>query len=108
MPLSRDFKKLVVARANTDPDFRKGLIIEAINMILAGEITAGRIMLRDYINATGAMNDICKQLNKHKSSISRMLGPSGNPTLESIVPVIKACADRENINPILCMDQCAA
>jgi len=108
MPLSRDFKKLIVARANTDPDFRKGLIIEAINMILSGEITAGRIMLRDYINATGAMDDICKQLNKHKSSINRMLGPSGNPTLESIVPVIKACSDREKISPVVCMDHCAA
>ena len=30
MPLSRDFKKLIVARANTDPDFRKGLIIEGL------------------------------------------------------------------------------
>jgi hypothetical protein len=108
MPLSREFKNLVVARANSDPDFRKGLIIEAINMILSGEIKAGKIMLRDYINATGAMDDICEQLNKHKSSISRMLGPSGNPTLESIVPVIKACSDCEKINPVVCLDHSAA
>ena len=108
MPLSRDFKKLIVARADNDPDFRKGLIIEAINMILSGEITAGRLMLRDYINATGAMDDICEQLNKHKSSINRMLGPSGNPTLESIVPVIKACSDREKISMVVCLDHCAA
>jgi hypothetical protein len=32
------------------------------------------------------MDDICKQLNKHNPSISRMLGPSWNPTLESNVP----------------------
>ena len=108
MPLSREFKELVVARAEKDPEFRKGLVIEAINMILGGEITAGRIMLRDYINATGAMDDICKQLNKQKPAICRMLGPSGNPTLESIVPVIKACADREKIKPVVCMDGCAA
>ena len=108
MPLSRELRELVVARANTDPDFRKGLIIEAVNMILQGEITAGRIMLRDYINAAGAMDDLCNQLNKHKSAISRMLGPSGNPTLESIVPVIRACADREKISPIICTDSCSA
>ncbi len=77
-------------------------------MILAGEITAGRIMLRDYINATGAMDDICHKVDKHKSAISRMLGPSGNPTLESIVPVIKACAESEKISPLVYMDQCAA
>ena len=108
MPLSREFKELVVSRAENDPEFRKGLIIESINMILDGEITAGRMMLRDYINATGAMDGICKKLKKHKPAISRMLGPSGNPTLESIMPVIKACAEREKITPRVCVDQVAA
>ena len=108
MPLSREFKELVVARAKEDAEFRRGLIVEAINMIFEGEITAGRIMLRDYINATGSMDDICKRLKKHKSAITRMLGPSGNPTLESFVPVIKACADREKIRLNVCTDQCAA
>ena len=103
MPLSREFKELIVAKAENDADFRKWLIIESINKILTGQITAGRIMLRDYINATGAMEDICKQLNKQKSAIYYMLGPSGNPTLESIVPVIRACADREGIKPV-CID----
>jgi len=82
-----------VGISEKDPDFCKGLIIEAINKILGGEITTGRIMLRDYINAAGAMEDIC-----------RMLGPSGNPTVESIVPVIRACADREGIKPVVCID----
>jgi len=56
MPLSREFKELIVTRVEHDPEFRKGLIVEALNMILDGEITAGRLMLRDYINATGAMD----------------------------------------------------
>jgi DNA-binding phage protein len=107
MPLSREFKELVVARAKKDPEFRRELIVEAINMILAGEITPGRLMLRDYINATGAMADICKTLHKHKSAIARMLGPSANPTLESIVPVIRACADREKVNLAVCVDGCS-
>lgn len=104
MPLSREFKEMAVAKAENDPDFRKWLIIESINKILTGQITAGRIMLRDYINAAGAMEDICKQLNKQKSAIYYILGPSGNPTLESIVPVIRACADREGIKPVVCID----
>jgi DNA-binding phage protein len=107
MPLSREFKELVVARAEKDPEFRKGLIIEAINMILGGEITAGRIMLRDYINATGAMDEICRKLGKHKPAISRMLGPSGNPTLVSIMPVIRACAEREKFIPRVCANEAA-
>ena len=97
MPLSREFKTLVVARAEKDAQFRRGLITEALSMILRGEITAGRLMIRDYINATGSMNDIAAKLGKQKPAIVRMLGPSGNPTLESFIPVVKACAEREQI-----------
>lgn len=77
-------------------------------MILDGEITAGKLMLRDYINATGAKDEICKTLKKQKPAISRMLGPSGNPTLESIVPVFKVCAECDKISPRFCVDQFAA
>lgn len=52
MSLSREFKELVVARAENDPEFHRGLLTEALNMILQGEITAGRLMIRAYINAT--------------------------------------------------------
>jgi hypothetical protein len=34
MPLSREFRGLVAARTENDPDFRQGLIVEAINMHL--------------------------------------------------------------------------
>ena len=44
---------------------------------------------------------------KHKSAVARMLGPSANPTLESIVPVIRACADREKVNLAVCVDCCS-
>jgi hypothetical protein len=33
-----------------------------------------------------------------------MPGPSENPTLESIVPVISACADREKVDFAVCVD----
>jgi len=108
MPLSREFKELVVARAEEDPEFRRGLITEALNMILQGEITAGRLMLRDYINATGAMSDIARKLKKQKTAIVRMLGPNGNPTLENFVPIVKACAEREKIELSVCEDHCTA
>ena len=107
MPLSKEFKELVVARAEKDPQFRRGLITQALSMILQGETTAGRLMIRDYINATGSMNDIATKLGKQKPAIVRMLGPSGNPTLESFIPVVKACADREQIELSVCEGQCS-
>jgi DNA-binding phage protein len=108
MALSREFKELVVARAEKDPEFRRGLITEALTMILRGEITAGRLMIREYINATGSMSEICRKLNKHQSGVVRMLGPKSNPTLESFVPVVRACAEREKIELSVCENRCSA
>ncbi len=107
MPLSKEFKELVVARAEKDPQFRRGLITEALSMILQGETIAGRLMIRDYINATGSMNDIAAKLGKQKPAIVRMLGPSGNPTLESFIPVVQACAEREQIELSVCEGRCS-
>ena len=52
MPLTRDFKKTVQARAQRDPAFREGLLKEGVECLLAGDVEAGKIVLRDYINAT--------------------------------------------------------
>jgi hypothetical protein len=54
--LSRPVKQPIAIRTFSIYGTRN-LIVEAINMILAGEITPGRLMLRDYINATGAMSE---------------------------------------------------
>lgn len=52
MALTKDFSETVRARAVRDPGFRQGLLREAIACLLAGEVGAGTIVLRDYFNAT--------------------------------------------------------
>ena len=51
-PLTRDFKVTVRARAQCDPAFRDELLKEGIECLLAGDVDAGKIILRDYIEAT--------------------------------------------------------
>ena len=51
-PLTRDFKETVRARAQRDPAFRDGLLKEGIECLLAGDVDAGKIVLRHYIEAT--------------------------------------------------------
>ncbi len=51
MALTRDFKETVMARARRDPEFREGLLREAVECLLANDMDAGKIRLRDYINA---------------------------------------------------------
>ncbi len=52
MALTRSFKETVKERAQRDPDFRVGLLREAVEALLRDELDDGKVLLRDYINAT--------------------------------------------------------
>jgi hypothetical protein len=52
MALTRDFRETVQADAKRDPAFRRGLLSDALESLLSGEVTLGKELLRDYINAT--------------------------------------------------------
>lgn len=52
MALTGDFKNTVKARAGRDPDFRVGLLQEAIEAFLSTDLGTGKILLRDYVKAT--------------------------------------------------------
>jgi hypothetical protein len=51
MTLTKDFKKTVLERAQKDPTFRNGLLEEALNEFLSGNVEVGKELMRDYINA---------------------------------------------------------
>jgi hypothetical protein len=51
MPLTRDFRLTVAARAQRDPKFRQALFTGAISAYLAGDTRTGKAVLRDLINA---------------------------------------------------------
>ena len=102
MPLTREFKELVVDMARKDSEFRKGLIRNAIELVFEGDLVAGKFALRDYINATGIIDDISYRLGKHKSSIRRMMGPNGSPTLKNFVEIVRVCAEFEGIKITVC------
>lgn len=97
MALTRDFKQTVLSRAVKDTAFRRGLLTEAVNEFLEGDTEVGKKLLRDYINATITFQQLAKELNKSSKSIHRMLGPRGNPRLESIFSIIKILQMHENI-----------
>ena len=71
MPLTRDFKETVHARAQRDPTFRDGLLKEGVECLFAGDINAGKIVLRDYIDATigfEALGSLTNERVKHMRS----------------------------------------
>lgn len=97
MALTRDFKETIMERAAHDEQYRKGLLAEAVNEILEGNLNAGKAMLRDFINATITFPALAQKLNKSSKSIHRMLGPSGNPRMDSVIGILKVLQDQEQI-----------
>jgi DNA-binding phage protein len=88
MALGRDFRETVQARAKRDPAFRKGLLSEAIESLLSGEVPLGKELLRDYINATVGFPKLAEQTDIHAKTLHQMFGPNGNPTAAKLFEVV--------------------
>jgi DNA-binding phage protein len=98
MPLTRDFRDTVRARAARDPAFREALFQEAVQALLKGETDDGRATLRAYINATVGFERLSKVLGRPQKSLMRMFGPDGNPTAENLLGVISALQEETGVH----------
>lgn len=58
MALTRSFREVVKERAMRDPEFRIGLLTEAIECVLNDEIDVAEVLLQDYVNATVGFEEL--------------------------------------------------
>ena len=97
MALTRDFKETIRARVARDPKFRKELLREGVESMLSGDIATGKIILRDYINATVGFKELAKQTQIPSKSLMRMLGPAGNPRAGNLFELVSFLQRREGV-----------
>jgi DNA-binding phage protein len=97
MPLTRSFKETVRARAVRDPEFRVGLLEEAVEALLRGELEEGKILLRDYVNATVGFERLAETTRKSPKSLMRMLSADGNPRADNLFTLIAELQRNEGI-----------
>ncbi|MCB1883659.1 MAG: transcriptional regulator [Geminicoccaceae bacterium] len=97
MPLTRDFKDTVKARAAHDGAFRHALLAEGIEALLSGDTATGKAVLRDYINATVGFEELAGVTQKSAKSLTRMFGPNGNPRADNLMRVIGHLQAREGV-----------
>ena len=88
MALTRNFQETVRARAERDLAFREALLTEAIEQLLGGDIETGKVILRDYINATIGFTQLAADTGTPPKSLMRMFGPKGNPRASNLFAVI--------------------
>ena len=88
MALTRDFKETIRARVKRDPAFRKALLREGIENFLSGDVETGKIILRDFINATVGFTKLSDVTHRSAKSLMRMLGPRGNPQARNLFEIV--------------------
>ena len=97
MALTREFRETVQARARRDAAFREGLLREGAECLLAGEVEAGKALLRDYVNATLGFEKLGALTKKSPKSLMRMFGPSGNPLAGNLFEVLRQLLRYEGV-----------
>ncbi len=97
MALTRNFKETILARVQSDPEFAKGLLDEAVTLFLEGEPETAKLILRDLVNATIGFEQLAQAVDKPTKSVHRMLSPSGNPTMTHLSAIFAAIKQTLNI-----------
>jgi hypothetical protein len=88
MGLTREFKETVTARIAQDRKYRKELLREGVESLLAGDLDNGKATLRDFVNATIGFEELSRRTQRPAKSLMRMLGPNGNPQARNLLEVI--------------------
>ncbi len=97
MALTRDFRETVQADVRRDPAFRKGLLSDALESLLSGDVALGKELLRDYINATVGFPKLAAQTKLHVKTLHQMLGPNGNPTASNLFGIVAYLQHAEGV-----------
>jgi DNA-binding phage protein len=97
MALTRDFRETVQARVKRDAAFRKRLLSEAIESLLSGEVTLGKELLRDYINAAVGFPKLAAHTKTHVKTLHQMFGPNGNPTARNLFEIVAYLQHAEGV-----------
>lgn len=96
MALTREFKDTVMQLCNS-ADYRKELLLEALESYLDGDIGIGNSLLRDYLNGTQAFADVAREMALQEASLRRMVGPKGNATAKNLFSLFRICLLQEGI-----------
>lgn len=95
--LTRDFRETVQARARRDQKFRRRLLRDAVEALLAGDIVRGRETLRDFVNATVGFPVLAETTGIHVKTLHQMFGPKGNPTAVNLFRIIVCLQEQEGV-----------
>ena len=91
-------------KAGIDKDFSRlsalDDLVSPVHVVLdiAGDVDAGKIILRDYINATIGFEELSSLTNRPSKSLMHMFGPNGNPHARNLFDVISRIQQHQGVH----------
>ncbi len=98
MTRTKSFKELVQHHVKRDVKFAEALLREGVDALLAGDVDAGKTILRDYIKATVGFEKLGAATGAPPKSLIRMFGPRGNPQAKNLFGVIGYLQKRAGVH----------
>ena len=78
-----------------NPEFGAEMLEDALNSLLSGELDEGRLLLRQFVNATIGFKELAKRTGKLDKNLMRTLSAIGNPTASNLFEIVQACIQAE-------------
>ena len=97
MPLTRPFDDTVRERAQQDPEFREFLLLDTIDLLLAGDVRVGKIALRQCIYATIGFERLGELTSKTPDNLRQMLHPNFDTSVDELFEIIGHICKHEGV-----------
>ena len=98
MPRTRNLRVTIWERIECGPTFRKTLIKDGVNCLLAGDVEVGKSVLRNTVNASVGFRKVGKITHNSPKILMRMLGPNGNLQARNLVEISRCLQDYEGLH----------
>jgi len=85
---TKSFSETISADLQTDREFRRALLSEAVACMVSGDLDTGKIVLREYINGTIGFAALVVALDRSPKSLVRMLSHTGNPQARNLLEML--------------------
>lgn len=97
MALTKAFRDTLGQELRNDRAFRVAFLDEAIGFLHAGDLAAGKALLRDFINGTLGFGNLGKAVHTSPKSLMRMLSVDGNPQAERLFAILSHLQKQEKV-----------
>jgi len=93
VPYDKAMKEMLEEHPHMATEMLEG----ALNSLLSGELDEGRLLLRQFVNATLGFKELAKRTGKHDKNLMRTLSATGNPTAANLFEIVQACIQAEGM-----------